>query len=1118
VWEETMASNSVLKSARESDFHDSDPLAELSRIMGLAREDAANAGADFQIDLEQELMGAFSDDEPRSQANDAFAAAAPVESENEFDEVFSDIFEQESFDQPLDLATEEPVGDEVVADEVSIEDDFVEAFAADDFVQSDLSPADEMQAAPEEFVAVESGPEDDLSEDLSELETAFRDLDAADAPAFEAEVQDAPEMAAEASSEPVAEMPQPEPEVRPELRFEPALSLEDELSALLGASAIEPVAEMHARVAAEPAMPVAGDAELDAFQHDEAIAAEFEAAFDDAAHDEVASEEPAIQFEEPDQAADEWTAEQAVDLLFDGDQADELLPNPLSVEHLQVDEEPAALAETELAAEDFDDISFDDVDLDFALNAEPEQPPVDEIVVPPAATPEFDAADDLESAIAGFGDDNGWTPPPAAPAAVVTPAAYAPIAAAAPADSVAETRAAPVSTFNWQTLRSTTPTPLAARAPEPVAPAEPDYDDADPFAALAALAAAPPIMKTLSRTNPVAVNPPVAERAAPRAFVPPQPVQMPAATAPVFTPPVQRTEPVQPKPVAPAMPLGLRPALPAAAAASAFTASLLAARPAAAPAVPKPPVAPSQPLMDDDFPDLDELLDGANFAPDVDTVDIQDEAVALADDFDIPDFDADVLTQQPAQFDDLDDDFTSAFNQLSNTLDQRSSARPAPPAAPTYYVERSAPAAAPQLAYAPASYATDDYDARFAGFDASLTDPDPFADSDQFAVDPYDQDLQEDDAPPRRSRGLLIGAIVAGVAIAGGIGAYALSFGGAGGDDVPALVKADPTPVKVKPETPGGVVVPNQDGKVYQQVSGAPAPAPAQEKLISTAEEPIAPAAAAPAAAPVADAALPGVEASQVKSEERVTPADTAQTPPASQEGAAITPKKVRTMIVRPDGTLVAREELPAAPAAATPAPDAVTTGMTPVPSAADPATMAAVEPATVPVPSAVPGAQDDVSILPPADEAETEGVATPSAAEVIIPAPRPTRTAAPAAEPVRAAAPEPARAVAPEPARPAPAPEPVVEVASAPAAAPSSLWSVQIASQPTREGAQASYEDLARRYGSVLGGKGVNIVQAEVSGKGTMWRVRVPSASKNDANILCAKLKTAGGSCFVSQ
>jgi hypothetical protein len=1108
-----MASNSVLKSARDSDFHDSDPLAELSRIMGLAREDAANAGADFQIDLEQELMGAFSDEEPRSQANYAFAAAAPAEPENEFDDVFSDIFEQDVFDQPLDLAAEEPIAAEVVADalsdEGSIEDDFVEAFAADDFVQSD--PADETQAAPEEFAAVEIGPEDDLSE----IETAFRDLDAAEAPTFEAEVLDEPEMAADAYVEPAAVMPEAETSVLTELSFQPALSLEDELSALLGATPAEPAGDIHSNVAAEAAKPVADDVALDAFQDDEAISAEFDAAFDDAAYDEVASEEPAIQVEETEEAADEWTAEQAVDLLFDGAEADDVLPNPLSVEHLPADEEPASLAESELAAEDFDDISFDDVDLEFALNAEAEQAPEDEIVVPQAATPEFDPADDLESAIAGFGDDNHWTPPPAAHADVAMPAAYAP-AAAAPADPVAETRAAPVSTFNWQTLRSTTP--FAERAPEPAAPAAPDYDDADPFAALAALAAAPPIVKALSRSNPVAVNPPVAERAAPRAFVPPQPVQMPAATAPVFAPPVQRTEPVQPKPVAPAMPVGLRPALPAAAAASAFTASLLAARPAAAPAAAKPPVAPAQSFLDDDFPDLDELLDGANFAPDVDTVDIQDEAVALADDFDIPDFDTDLLTQQPAQFDDLDDDFTSAFNQLSNTLDQRSSARQAPPAAPTYYIERSAPAAAPQLAYAPASYATDDYDARFAGFDASLTDPDPFADNDEFAVDPYDHDLQEDDAQPRRNRGLLIAAIVAGVAIAGGIGAYALSFGGAGGDDVPALVKADPTPVKVKPETPGGVVVPNQDGKVYQQVSGDPAPAPAQEKLISTAEEPIAPAAAAPAAAPVADAALPGVEASQVKSEERVTPADSAQTPSASQEGAAITPKKVRTMIVRPDGTLVAREELPAAPAAAAPAPDAVTTGMTPVPSAADPATMAAVEPATVPVPSAVPGAQDDVSILPPADEAETEGVATPSAAEVIIPAPRPTRAAAPAAEPVRAAAPEPARAAAPEPVRPAPAPEPVVEVASAPAAAPSSLWSVQIASQPTREGAQASYEDLARRYGSVLGGKGVNIVQAEVTGKGTMWRVRVPSASKNDANILCAKLKTAGGSCFVSQ
>lgn len=175
---------------------------------------------------------------------------------------------------------------------------------------------------------------------------------------------------------------------------------------------------------------------------------------------------------------------------------------------------------------------------------------------------------------------------------------------------------------------------------------------------------------------------------------------------------------------------------------------------------------------------------------------------------------------------------------------------------------------------------------------------------------------------------------------------------------------------------------------------------------------------------------------------------------------------------------------------------------------------------ADAPVPSAVPGARDDVSILP-AETAEesTSGLETPAPADVIVPMPRPSHTATAAAEePVRQAA------ATPAPVRSEPAPQPVapsVQEASAPAAtapAAASLWTVQIASQPTREGAQSSYEDLARRYGSVLGGKGVNIIQAEVAGKGTMWRVRVPAASKNDANILCAKLKTAGGSCFVTQ
>src|SRR5690606_16769189 len=67
---------------------------------------------------------------------------------------------------------------------------------------------------------------------------------------------------------------------------------------------------------------------------------------------------------------------------------------------------------------------------------------------------------------------------------------------------------------------------------------------------------------------------------------------------------------------------------------------------------------------------------------------------------------------------------------------------------------------------------------------------------------------------------------------------------------------------------------------------------------------------------------------------------------------------------------------------------------------------------------------------------------------------------------------------------------------AAAPTAAATSEWSMQIASQPTAEGAQATYQDLARRYGGVLQGRGVNIVRADIQGMGTYYRVRIPASN----------------------
>ncbi|KYB45591.1 hypothetical protein AB664_37515 [Brucella anthropi] len=94
---------------------------------------------------------------------------------------------------------------------------------------------------------------------------------------------------------------------------------------------------------------------------------------------------------------------------------------------------------------------------------------------------------------------------------------------------------------------------------------------------------------------------------------------------------------------------------------------------------------------------------------------------------------------------------------------------------------------------------------------------------------------------------------------------------------------------------------------------------------------------------------------------------------------------------------------------------------------------------------------------------------------------------------------------------------------AQAPAAAPQVAsaagaggYFIQIASQPSAELAQKSYANMAQRYGSVIGGRAVDIKRADIPNKGTYYRVRVQAGSKDDASALCGLLKTAGGSCFV--
>lgn len=496
---------------------------------------------------------------------------------------------------------------------------------------------------------------------------------------------------------------------------------------------------------------------------------------------------------------------------------------------------------------------------------------------------------------------------------------------------------------------------------------------------------------------------------------------------------------------------------------------------------------------------------------DIETVEVPEQAVALSDDLDIPEV---AYEEEPAPspaYDDIDAEFANLLNDM-NSPEPSSTAQSSDAAHETvaadahtedhadYPTDFAYPAAAAgAVAGAAVAYGQhramasggNDFDGR--DFAAETT----HAGYQQQAADDldYDPDFDEEMALPAmeqerqrpQRRGMLIAAIVGGVAIVGGIGAFALS--GGADSQTPAVVKADDGPIKVRPENPGGAKVPNQDNQVYDAVSrtaGATAPQPQQEKLVTSAEEPVDMAASEPE--PNESELAQNAEADApvtAKSEDRIEQILDESGAGADSAVPVVAPRKVRTMIVKADGTLVPREEpAPTVAAAQGTNPTASETMVEPDAPALSSESTAAVPANAEPVPAEA-GAAPDV--------AGTQQSATPNSVAVA-----PTR---PSDQPVDVVGEVKADKVA----------------ALAPAAAGGG-WSMQIASQPSEASAQSSYQDLLRRYGSVLNGHQANIVKAEIAGKGTFWRVRVPAETRNDAIKLCESYKAAGGNCFVSK
>lgn len=531
--------------------------------------------------------------------------------------------------------------------------------------------------------------------------------------------------------------------------------------------------------------------------------------------------------------------------------------------------------------------------------------------------------------------------------------------------------------------------------------------------------------------------------------------------------------------------------------------------------------------------------------PEVDTVEVPTARYVVADEIDLPELAAVDEIPQAVAADDIDADFGGGFEDRAETRPAVALAGAAAPSAASEGWSRVSPRQS-ESGLGGRNDAVDDLDAAFDEAVRSWADAESEKDMmaergaapawlsmrpDDGAVDDDDFDPEyhpvpapsQEARPVQRSRGFVVAALVAGVAVLGGIGAFALSLGGGGDDDAPALVRADPDPVKVKPEQPGGATVPNQDKAVYERfTAGDTDTQPAQERLLSTQEEPVNLAVrTVPITAPTplidpteaeSTDELPGAfgqgaDAAGLKSEDRVEAADDIDTVLAG-EVAVVTPRRVRTMVVRPDGTMVPREEpvaeAPSVVASVEPEPEApAPLAQAPIrTSDAAPPPVAAESAAPAPAPVTERPAQQE----PPVRTVETSTITREQATTPVRGPVAPTR---PSDQPVdivgtAGAAPQGTRVAASQPA-------PVVS-------AQSSEWVMQIASQPTPEGAQASYADLSRRFSSVLNGRGVNIVKAEIAGKGTFWRVRIPTGSRADANALCERYKAAGGSCFVSR
>ncbi|MBU1175675.1 MAG: SPOR domain-containing protein [Alphaproteobacteria bacterium] len=95
-------------------------------------------------------------------------------------------------------------------------------------------------------------------------------------------------------------------------------------------------------------------------------------------------------------------------------------------------------------------------------------------------------------------------------------------------------------------------------------------------------------------------------------------------------------------------------------------------------------------------------------------------------------------------------------------------------------------------------------------------------------------------------------------------------------------------------------------------------------------------------------------------------------------------------------------------------------------------------------------------------------------------------------------------------------APATTAIAAVATTAGPTAPAYVQLSSQRSEVAAQQSLAGINQRFGSLFGGAEAFVRSVDLGERGIYYRVLVPANSQADANGLCTSVKLAGGDCFV--